>query len=340
MKRVVLTGGSGFIGANLARRLLADGHDVCLFLRSGCSRWRIEDIKADVRISEIDLRDEATVAKAVRKARPDWIFNLAAHGAYSWQTDLHEMFMTNLIGTVHLLEAAVASGFEAFVQTGSSSEYGAKDHSPHEAEWVEPNSPYAITKASATLFCRYTGRDKGLAVRTLRLYSVYGPWEEPSRLLPTLVVRGMRGELPDLVSPGTARDYIYVDDIVNACITAAATTGQEPGAVYNVGTGRQTALREVVELARATLDIAVEPAWNSMPPRTWDTDVWVADSARIRDELGWRPRWALPEGFQLLVDWLRGHRDLYERYSALSASRQADPSPATVDSISRPTEFW
>jgi dolichol-phosphate mannosyltransferase len=168
------------------------------------------------------------------------------------------------------------------------------------------------------MFCRYTGQATGLGVRTLRLYSVYGPWEEPTRLMPTLVMRGLAGELPGLVSPATARDYIYVDDVVDACLAAAAAPGQEPGAVYNVGTGRQTSLREVVELVRAEMGITAEPVWGSMAPRSWDTDVWVADSGQIRAQLGWQPSHALPEGFRLLVGWLRDQPEIQEFYASFS----------------------
>lgn len=320
MKRVILTGASGFIGANLARRLLRDGHEVWVFLRPRGTGWRIDDIRADLRIVDVDLGDEAVVTQAVHRIGPDWVFNLAAHGAYSWQTDLRAMLATNLLGTVHLLEAATSTGVEAFVQTGSSSEYGAKDHSPPETEWLEPNSHYAVAKAAATLFCRYTGRATGLPVRTLRLYSVYGPWEQPGRLMPTLVMRGLGGELPKLVSPDTARDFVYVDDVVEACLLAATTPGQEPGAVYNVGTGCQTSLREVVDVARGEMGITAEPVWGTMAPRIWDTDVWVADRSRIAEQLHWGPSRTLPEGFHLLAEWLRGSFAMQNLYASLTAS--------------------
>lgn len=320
VKRVVVTGATGFVGANLTRGLLRDGHDVSVFVRPGCPTWRIRDISDHVRVFEVDLLDAAGVADAVRRVRPEWVFNLAAHGAYWWQTDMRTMLLTNVLGTVNLVEAATATGFDAFVHTGSSSEYGAKDHSPLESEALEPNSHYAVTKASATMYCRYTGQATGLPLRVLRLYSVFGPWEDPSRLMPTLVRCGLQGHLPSLVSPATARDYIYVDDVVRACLAAAASPGQEPGVIYNVGTGRQTTLRQVVELARTEFSISAEPDWGSMPPRIWDTDVWVADATRIEACLGWRPQTTLEDGFRCLVGWTRGHPEAGERHAVTTES--------------------
>lgn len=305
MKRVILTGGTGFVGANLARRLLRDGHEVHLLVRGGHAAWRIEAIRADVRLHEADLCDEEALARAVADIRPDWVFHLAAYGAYSWQTDLRRTVQTNVVGTVALVEACLKAGFEAFVHTGSSSEYGFKDHAPSETEALEPNSHYAVAKASATLFCRHTAQGRGVRLPTLRLYSVYGPYEDPARLMPTLIRQGLKGTLPPLVNPETARDFVYAEDVCEAYLLAASRPGQEPGAVYNVGTGVQTTLREVVGVARRAMDIRAEPAWGSMPPRQWDTGVWVADSRKIREALGWRPRHTFEEGFRETVAWFR-----------------------------------
>src|SRR5438552_1027906 len=156
MKRVVVTGATGFVGANLARRLLRDGHELHLLVRPGYKPWRIDAIRADARLYEVRLEDASKVMSIVEKIRPDWIFHLAVHGAYSSQTDLHQMLLTNVHGTINLVRAGLKTGFEAFINTGSSSEYGFKDHPAAETEFLEPNSDYAVTKASATLFCRYT----------------------------------------------------------------------------------------------------------------------------------------------------------------------------------------
>ena len=314
MKRVVLTGATGFVGANLARRLLHDGHEVHLLVRPDYTRWRIEAIRSDVRLHEVNLGDEEALACIVGNIRPDWVFHLATHGAYSWQTDLRQMVQTNIIGTINLVEACLKTGFEAFVNTGSSSEYGLKDHASSETEWLEPNSYYAVTKASATLFCRYTAQSQGVHLPTLRLYSVYGPYEEPMRLMPTLILWGLKDELPPLVNPDIARDFVYVDDVNEAYLLAATRPGQEPGAVYNVGTGVQTSLRKVVDVARRVMGITVEPEWGSMPDRQWDTNVWVANNRRIRDELGWRPRHAFEQGFRMMVNWFHDNPALQRLY--------------------------
>jgi nucleoside-diphosphate-sugar epimerase len=322
MKRVIVTGATGFVGSNLARRLLRDGQEVHLLVRPGHSSWRIDDIRREVRLHEVALEDAEAVAGAVGRIRPDWIFHLAAHGAYSSQTDLRQMIQTNLVGTINLVEACLSTGFEAFVNTGSSSEYGFKDHAPSEDESPEPNSHYAVTKAAATLFCRYTARSRALHLPTLRLYSVYGPYEEPARLIPRLITHGLKGELPPLVNPAVARDYVYVDDVTEAYLLAATARGElEPGAVYNVGTGVQTSLAEAVETARRVLSIKREPRWASMPEREWDTNIWVADNRKIKDALGWQPQYSFEEGFRLTVEWLRAspaRRSLYDGPTPLS----------------------
>jgi dolichol-phosphate mannosyltransferase len=305
MKRVLLTGATGFVGANLARRLLADGHAVHLLVRPDHAGWRIDAIRGDVRLHEVSLLDAGALAATVAGIRPDWVFHLAAHGAYPTQTDLDEMVRTNFSATINLVRTALQVGFEAFVHTGSSSEYGFKDHPANEREWLDPNSHYAVTKAAATHFCRYTAISQRVPLCTLRLYSVFGPYEEPSRLMPTLVAHGLRGTLPPLANPDIARDYVYVDDVSEAYVLAASRPPAEAGGVYNIGTGIQTSLREVVEVARRVLAIDAEPVWGSMPPRHWDTTVWVADNRAAREALGWQPRCSFEEGFRRLVAWAR-----------------------------------
>jgi dolichol-phosphate mannosyltransferase len=245
------------------------------------------------------------VTRVVSEIRPEWIFHLAAYGAYSRQIDLEQMVLTNINCTINLVNACLKTGFEAFVNTGSSSEYGFKDHAPAESDPLEPNSHYAVTKAAATMFCRYTAQSRRVHLPTLRLYSVFGPYEDPGRLLPALILRGLKGELPPLADPDVARDFVYVDDVVEACLLAAKVRTREWGAIYNVGTGVATTLREVVNVARRVMNIGAEPVWNTMPNRSWDTNVWVSDNRKICSELHWQYRNNFEAGFRLMLDWFR-----------------------------------
>lgn len=302
MKRALLTGAAGFIGANLARRLVSEGLDVHVLLRPDRDSRRLDGLGGDVRRHAVDIVDEQRIREIVGRIRPDWVFHLAAYGGSSSQDDVQRIIRTNVNGTVNLLQACLRTGFEAFINTGSSSEYGFQDHPANETEALEPNSVYAVSKAAATLFCRRMAQERKAKIVTLRLYSVYGPYEDPIRFIPTLIRRGLKGELPPLVNPAVARDFVYVGDVVDAYLAAATHQGKDIGAVYNVGTGVQTSIKQAVELARTVLSIKASPKWGTMPDRRWDTSAWVADIRKIRKELCWKPV-NFETGFRATVQW-------------------------------------
>lgn len=320
MKRAFITGGSGFVGANLVRRLLADGHEVHVLLREAHDPWRLTDVIGDVSVHAGAVADPDKVAAALAAAKPDWIFHLAAYGAYATQADPAAAARTNAFGTVAVLEASAARGFEAFVHAGSSSEYGPKDHAPAEDELVAPNSAYAATKVAATVYGQYVARRDGSRVVTMRVYSAYGPFEEPSRLIPVLVVHALERRLPPLADPRIARDYIHVADVCDALVRGTASR-PGTGAVYNVATGRQTSLRDLVDLSRTAFAIDAEPEWGSFPARAWDTTVWVGDATRLRTELGWHPHVALEEGLRSMSTWVTAEPMRLGRYRSRLPSR-------------------
>ena len=312
-RRVLVTGGTGFVGANLTRRLVRDGHEVHLLVRPAEARWRLAGLDNDVELHEASLEERDRVADVVTEVSPDWVFHLAAYGAYSSQRDVQTIVSTNFNGTVNLVEACLATGFEVLVNAGTSSEYGYQDHPPHESELPDPNSHYAVSKAAATLYCRFTARQTGKRLVTLRLYSVYGPWEEPTRLVPTLLLHARKGELPPLVSPKVARDFVYIDDAVAAFVLAASRP-LEPGAVLNVASGVQTTMAELVELVRDRFSVTAAPAWGSMPDRSWDTDVWFGDARAARATLGWAPACGIGEGLDRFSGWLDDDPDRLTHY--------------------------
>jgi dolichol-phosphate mannosyltransferase len=305
MTRALLTGASGFVGANLARRLLRDGVEVHLLLRSGHDPRRLRDIADLVIRHDADLANAADVSRVMTASRPDAVFHLAAYGAYSQQRDFQQMVATNVLGTSYLVDAAVAAGVGAFIHTGSSSEYGWKQSAAREDDRLEPGSHYAITKAAATHYCRHAAVTHDIHAVTLRLYSIYGPWETPTRLFPTLLTHVLRGEWPPLVAPSAAHDFVYVDDAVDAMVAVASATQLPRGAIYNVCSGVQTTLGELVAAVRELAPVAAEPQWSTMPPRAWDTDRWVGSGDALLRDLGWRPATSLRSGIEQTLAWMR-----------------------------------
>ena len=306
-QRVLVTGAAGFVGAVVVRRLLADGHEVVAVARPGSDLWRLDGVRDDAALVEADLGDADAVEAAVAAARPTWVFSLAAHGAYSWQTALPGMIAVNVTGVTNVVEAALRHGVAAIVHAGSSSEYGYQDHAPREDELPRPNSAYAVTKVAATMYCGWVARERAASVSVLRLYSAYGPWEDPRRLVPALVSAGLRGTLPPLANPSIARDFVYVDDVAEAFVRAAECARPGEGAVYNIGSGAQTTLADAVAASRRVFGVEEEPAWGAFDARGWDTNCWVADARAARDALGWVPAVALDDGLAATGAWMEAH---------------------------------
>jgi dolichol-phosphate mannosyltransferase len=309
MTRAVVTGGSGFIGANLVRRFLSMGWQVDMLLRPGFTTWRIPAQQTLLSTNVVDLTQAAPVEALLHQLRPRYVFHLAVHGAYSWQTDATEIADTNVLTTRTLAFASVKAGVEAFVHTGSSLEYGRKSHAPAEDEPIDPEGVYATSKAAATAFCRDLARQSGMRMPTLRLYSVYGPWEEPRRLVPSLLLHAMAGRWPPLANPKTARDFVWVEDVIDALILAARRPLADRGAIFNIGTGRQTTLSEIVEVVGDLTGLAAKPNWQTMPDRDWDTEVWRADTTHAATELGWTAQTTLRIGLIRTLQQFRKDKD-------------------------------
>jgi nucleoside-diphosphate-sugar epimerase len=304
VKKILITGAAGFLGAVLTRRLLAEGHEVYVFLKSSSQKWRLDGVMQDLRVHEVDLRDEEAVRSAVASIRPHVVYHLAAHGAYPFQTDPDGIIQTNFLGTWNLLKATAAVDYEVFVNTGSSSEYGFKDYAMRETDLLEPNSYYSVAKCAQTLLCQHFAHVEKRPITTFRLFSAYGPYEEPSRLVPTLISRCLKGEPLKLVSRDIARDFIYVEDVVDAYLRLDKLAGLS-GEIVNIGTGVQSTIDDVVEAVIQHTGAKVQCEWGALAPRIWDAKIWVADATKSKRLLGWRPRTTLSEGLARTVAWAR-----------------------------------
>jgi nucleoside-diphosphate-sugar epimerase len=309
-RRFLVTGATGFIGANLCRRLVEQGEEVHVIVRRQSNRWRIADLAGNLHMHEADICEADEVERVFAAARPDVIYHLATHGAYSYQTDGQQILITNVFGLWNLLQSAKKRGYELFVNTGSSSEYGQKDFAMREADVLEPNSFYAVAKSAQSLLCQHSSRMNELPIVTLRLFSVYGPWEEPKRFIPTLMMAAIEGRPIDMVSRETARDFVHIDDVVDAYLMIDKLKVLR-GEILNVGTGVQDSVAQVVQAMEEVISGRVDATWGKMAPRTWDSDVWVADASKLRRLTGFTPRTTIREGLARSLPWFRSHMQFY-----------------------------
>jgi nucleoside-diphosphate-sugar epimerase len=301
-ERVLITGGSGFIGANLARTELVAGNAVHLLLRPDANLWRLKDIEGGYIPEWGDLRDVRAVQRAVEASRPDVVYHLATHGAYHSQRDRRVILTTNMIGTANLLDALAGRDYRALVYTGSSSEYGHKRRPMREDDMLEPRTDYGVTKAAATLLCQAEAF-RGAPIALVRVFSAYGPWDAPDRLVPYLMRCCHLGEDPQVSAGWQPRDFIYIDDLLDL-LRLAAHQQEGHGRILHAGTGCQRHVRDMVEGIIALCGGGrVKPIYGGADVRPDEPRQWVASIDETTTRTGWRPRVDLVTGIRRTWDW-------------------------------------
>lgn len=305
---ILVTGASGFIGANLFKQLAAIRRDVFAVVRQE-KGWRLADV-ADERVIAVDLNDVNATRHLVDTVQPATVFDCVAYGAYSFEQEADLIHRTNFLALVHLVERLATNRLAAFIHAGSSSEYGTRSAAPQEDAVRDPNSHYSVSKGAASDFLHYAGKHKGVPCINLRLYSVYGALEDTSRLVPNLLRQAKAGHLPAFVDASTSRDFVHVEDVCRAFIYAALRMHPDLyGESFNIGSGIRTTIAELAETTRRLFGIEEDPVFGTMAARSWDLADWYADARKARSILGWQPSITLDEGLVRTADWIASLSD-------------------------------
>ncbi|MET8865565.1 NAD-dependent epimerase/dehydratase family protein [Nonomuraea sp. NPDC004580] len=282
-RRALVTGASGFIGGHLAARLAALGAEVHTVSRAGG-------------VHQVDLRDAEATAELVRTVRPDVVFHLASEVNGGRDPAMVRITLAgNLVAAVNVLDAARAHAVRT-VLTGSIEE-----PRPGNGHAAAP-SPYAMAKHAATGYADLYQRLWGLPCTVLRPSMVYGPAQrDTTKLVPYVALALLRGEEPRLTSGAKVADWVYVDDVVEAFV-AAADSDRAVGRSFDVGTGVETSVREVVELLYELAGSTAEPPFGAVADRALDITQ-VADTGPALDLIGWRPTVGLADGLRRTLAW-------------------------------------
>jgi UDP-glucose 4-epimerase len=291
-KNVLVTGASGFIGTALARRLAREGavvHGVSRQPRAGgdCAQWW-----------QADLVDPGQARRLLDAVRPDIVFNLGSLVTGRIDLDLVlPVFQANLVATVNLLVAATERGVSRVLHAGSMEE------PQPDGTWPVCPSPYAAAKLAAGVYARMFRTLYGTPSVWLRIFMVYGPGQsDHTKLVPYSVLSLLNGEAPELRSGARRVDWIYIEDVVDALIATALTSGVE-GSTLDVGSGCLVSVGEIVEEIARVVGVPTSPRRGS-PDRPLEREC-VADVATTAAAIGWRPRTSLEEGLRRTVEWYR-----------------------------------
>lgn len=318
-QRVLVTGAAGFIGSSLVTELLARGATVCgldnfdPFYQERIKRANIASHLSDpaYRLRVVDLCDPLGVEQVFAEAKPEIVIHLAARaGVRPSLRDPVGYVRTNVLGTQHVIDSAVKAGVSRLVFASSSSVYGANSTVPFtETDSIlAPISPYAATKIAGEALCASASASAGLPIVALRFFSVYGPRQRPDLAIHKFARLITAGKPVPFFGDGSmARDYTYIDDIVDGILRAVATnrvlTEPIPYRVYNLGNDAPVRLDQLVALLEEILGVSAtlarEPAPLGDVQRTW------ADLARVTGELGYRPSTPIRTGLNKFAEWLR-----------------------------------
>ena len=309
-KTIFMSGAAGFVGSNLVRRLLKDGHEIHVSIRKDSKLWRIEEIIKELNIHYSDIINYNNIEKTIIDIKPEIVYNLAIYGGYPFQIDSNKMFETNLIGTMNVLNACMKVDIQCFINTGTSSEYGLKEAPIKETDFLEPVSYYAFSKAAATIYCHMIAKTQKVPIVMIRPFSVYGYYEEPTRLIPYLIKSYLKGDKPKLSSKDTLRDFVFIEDLIEAYILAANKPSAF-GEIINIGYGKQHTIGQVVEKIRNMTGSNIDPLWGAVEKRINEPKMWVADITKAKKILGWRPKYNLDEGLNKTIAWLNSNLDFY-----------------------------
>jgi dolichol-phosphate mannosyltransferase len=297
---ILIIGASGFVGANLFKKIKSYREDVFGTSFSGAG-WRFKDTSSILHMNMCDINNVNDVFK---KVEPKTIFDCSSFGAYSFEKNIDLIHKTNYLSLIEIFETLEYHDISAYIHAGSSSEYGLNSASPSEDSPLIPNSQYAISKAAASNAITFYGKIKKFPVVNLRLYSVYGPYEDSSRLIPVLCEKTLEKSLPQFADKEVSRDFIYIDDVVDAFIASALRMRSEIyGESFNIGTGKRTDLKELAAISKSIFNINSDPKFDSKSGRAWDTDDWYADIEKSQKYLKWTPKISLEEGLKETQKW-------------------------------------
>jgi UDP-glucose 4-epimerase len=312
MTKFVVTGGAGFIGSSLVRKLLAEGGSVAVIdnLMTGYER-NLDEVRDQIEFHCLDVRSDA-IAPVMKGA--EVVFHLAALASVPRSiVDPEESHDVNINGTFNVYRLAAQNGVRRVVYAASSSAYGDAAVLPKtESMTPLPKSPYAVQKLLGEYYASVFHSCFGLETVALRFFNVYGPRQDPtsqySGVLSLFMKHLLERTPPTIFGDGEqSRDFTYVEDVVELCVKASRAP-KAAGKMYNAGNGGRFTLNDIWKVLEKMEGVEIAPKFG--PPRPGDVRESMADTKAAVEDLGHAPRYSLEEGLKATLEWYRAARAL------------------------------
>jgi UDP-glucose 4-epimerase len=308
MPKYLITGGAGFIGSNLARKLVGQDADVVILDNFSTGKVEnLEDLKDRARVIEGDICDIDVVREATEGT--DYVLHHAA--VVSVPRSVKDPLRTNEVnvdGTLNCLLAARDAGVKRFVFAASSSAYGDSEELPKREDMPSlPLSPYGVAKLVGEMYCKVFNDVYGLETVSLRYFNIFGPYQDPtsqySAVVPIFISSLLAGKSPVVYGDGEqSRDFTFIDNAVQANLLAVKSE-KAPGSVINVACGARFTLNRLIEDLKKLLGSSVQTRYAD--PRTGDIKHSMGDISAAKDLLGYKPEVSFEEGLKRTVDWFK-----------------------------------
>lgn len=301
MDRVFITGASGFVGSAITRELVRQGRQVAVLLRPTSNTLRIASQLNQLRIIIGELGNLAGISDELRRFAPTAVLHLGWEGVKG--EDRNSKCQAENVGSsVKLFELTASIGCETFVGMGSQAEYGPALGRLDESAPTRPTTIYGAAKLSTGLLLDRIAATTDCKFAWLRLFSSYGPGDDPSWMLQYLARSLLAGEKPSLTAAQQLWDYIHIDDVVDALV---ATMDSRTQGFFNLGSGKAYKLEHVISSLRDQIDPSLPLGFGELPYRPDQVMHLEADIRRLTEAANWRPRVELKQGLKSVVDWLR-----------------------------------
>lgn len=307
-KRVLITGGAGFIGSHLVRRLMDRGDEIHVIIRPSTPLHRLRNVLGTIGVHTVSLSDEKSLARCLRQVNPEHVYHLAVETRITSRRDVASAVTSvrgDLLNLMTLLAALakLPRPPEMFVRAGSIAEYGTAPVPWHEDQKEEPATPYAASLAAGTMYLRALESELPFPAHTARLALVFGPGQAETFLIPALIRACQEAAEFSVRQPSDRRDLIYVEDVIEALILLAGSrlTGCQ---VINISTGAAPTMREVAE---EIIDIVGADASivRFDYPSSQANSVLLASAERGHSILGWSAQTSLRAGLQHTIETVR-----------------------------------